>query len=45
MSAVSNLVTEVLELSYNGISPEEISAVMGLSLDRVLNIIEQYSTV
>ena len=39
------VVTEVLELSYNGISPEEIADVMGLSLNRVLNIIEKYSTV
>jgi DNA-directed RNA polymerase specialized sigma24 family protein len=38
---MKSLVAEVLELHLNGVSPEEISAAVGLSLTKVLNIIER----
>jgi hypothetical protein len=42
MKVMNSLVAEVLELNRNCVSPEEISAAVGLSLHTVLNIIKKY---
>lgn len=31
---------EIIELFHNGVSPEEIAAIMGLTVEKVLDIVE-----
>ena len=36
------MLEEIIELLNNGVDPEEIAQIMGVSLDRVCDIMEQY---
>ena len=36
------MTAEIIELLNNGVDPEEIAQIMGVSLDKVCDIMEQY---